>query len=305
MRRKLVKQGVNAITVTLPAKWIEKKGLKAGDEIDVVEEENKIEIYSDTLKEVKKKKIVVELKSNHEKSVKIVLRVLYRQGYSTIRLKYKQKELIKSIKHILRNNLIGLEIVRIEDDFCDIDSITEPSSEKIDVLTRRVFYIIKDCYDVLIEDMVANDKLGYEKIIERVESLDRYCNFCLRTLHLDKKKDKDEVTYIQLYTFLILLGHTFLHLYNTVDFKKMNKESLKLVNVAKENFDNITDGFIKKNIYLIEKVSGDLSDLMHKELKSEFKGFTDLNLFHYIKELYRNSYLVSSPCIGISSIHEE
>ena len=55
MRRKLVKQGVNALTVTLPAKWIEKKGLKAGDEIDVVEEENKIEIYSDTLKEVKKK----------------------------------------------------------------------------------------------------------------------------------------------------------------------------------------------------------------------------------------------------------
>ena len=305
MRRKLVKQGINALTVTVPAKWAEKNGLKAGDEVEVGEEETKIIIYSGELKESKKKKIEIELKSNHEKSVKIALRILYRQGYSSIRLKYRQKELINTIKHVLRNNLIGLEVVRIENDFCDIDSITEPSSEKIDVLTKRIFYIIKDCYEILIEDIVATQKKGNDKIIERVESLDRYCNFCLRTLYMDKKKNNDYTTFVQLYSYFVVLGHTFLHLYDTTEFKEMNKISLRLVTIVKENFNNLTTGFFKNDIALIEEVSGNLSDIMYEELGSMFKEPMDLNQFHYIKELFRNSYLISSPCIGLSAIQGE
>jgi len=41
MKRKLVKQGGTALTVSLPAKWAKKYDLKAGDEIDLVEEGNK------------------------------------------------------------------------------------------------------------------------------------------------------------------------------------------------------------------------------------------------------------------------
>ena len=39
MKRKLVKQGGTALTVSLPAKWARKYNLKAGDEVEGEEED--------------------------------------------------------------------------------------------------------------------------------------------------------------------------------------------------------------------------------------------------------------------------
>ena len=42
MKRKIIKQGHNTLTVTLPSDWVKKLNLKSGDEIDVLENENSL-----------------------------------------------------------------------------------------------------------------------------------------------------------------------------------------------------------------------------------------------------------------------
>jgi len=37
MKRKIIKQGHNTLTMTLPSEWVKKLNLKAGDEIDLNE----------------------------------------------------------------------------------------------------------------------------------------------------------------------------------------------------------------------------------------------------------------------------
>ncbi|MGV8169112.1 MAG: AbrB/MazE/SpoVT family DNA-binding domain-containing protein, partial [Candidatus Nanoarchaeia archaeon] len=46
MERKLVKQGQNALTVTLPAKWLKQKGLKAGGSVFLEVENNSVVVKS-------------------------------------------------------------------------------------------------------------------------------------------------------------------------------------------------------------------------------------------------------------------
>ena len=47
MKRKLIKQGLGGYTIYLPKKWIDRKGLKEGEEINVVETDAGLVIGSD------------------------------------------------------------------------------------------------------------------------------------------------------------------------------------------------------------------------------------------------------------------
>ena len=38
MKRKIIKQGHNTLTMTLPSEWVKQLNLKAGDEIDLTED---------------------------------------------------------------------------------------------------------------------------------------------------------------------------------------------------------------------------------------------------------------------------
>jgi bifunctional DNA-binding transcriptional regulator/antitoxin component of YhaV-PrlF toxin-antitoxin module len=40
MKRRIIKQGHNTLTITIPRKWADQYMLKAGDEIDLIEKEN-------------------------------------------------------------------------------------------------------------------------------------------------------------------------------------------------------------------------------------------------------------------------
>ncbi|MBI2136461.1 AbrB/MazE/SpoVT family DNA-binding domain-containing protein, partial [Candidatus Woesearchaeota archaeon] len=45
MKRKLVQHGNTSLTVSLPKKWTDKFNLKKGDEIEIVEKDDKLFLY--------------------------------------------------------------------------------------------------------------------------------------------------------------------------------------------------------------------------------------------------------------------
>ena len=47
MKRKIIKQGHNTLTVTLPSKWVKDLNLSAGDEIELIEKDKSILITSE------------------------------------------------------------------------------------------------------------------------------------------------------------------------------------------------------------------------------------------------------------------
>ena len=57
MKRKVIRQGHNTLTITLPAKWIQKKGIEAGEELDVIEKEDVIIISNENQASLDKIKV--------------------------------------------------------------------------------------------------------------------------------------------------------------------------------------------------------------------------------------------------------
>jgi len=121
MKRKLIKQGLGGMTIYLPKKWIERKGLKGGDEINLIETEAGLIIGSES-KEKKKVKITITDKNRHD--ILHILTHAYRKGYETITMEGLSDKDLRIIKNIVKDWLIGFEITEKTNSSCKIENIS-------------------------------------------------------------------------------------------------------------------------------------------------------------------------------------
>ena len=75
MKRKLIKQGGGGYTIYLPKKWVDKKGLKEGNQVDVQETETSLIIGSPVKG---KKEISIEITEENRTNIRNILTHIYR-----------------------------------------------------------------------------------------------------------------------------------------------------------------------------------------------------------------------------------
>ena len=99
MRRKLIKQGNDALTITIPAKWLKNKSLKSGDEVEINEQEQDLLISGTGEAELKTKQIFLEtVSANHLRSL---ISSAYKAGYDQINIKSKEQLKLSLINEII------------------------------------------------------------------------------------------------------------------------------------------------------------------------------------------------------------
>lgn len=190
MRRKLVKQGRNALTVTLPAAWTKKFGLKAGDEVDVSEigksivlsneggiKVNQIEFDSTKLREFK----------NH------YISYFYHKGFDEIKIIYDDPAVLTTTKNKL-NELMGFEVVETGKNYFVIKNISEAIESEFDSILRRIFLMQKsmasDCFDSIKTKQYARLK----DIRQMEKTNNKLTDFCIRILNKNGYKDYNKTT---------------------------------------------------------------------------------------------------------------
>ena len=129
MRRKLIKQGIGALTITLPKEWISQYNLEAGDEIEI-DENNKNLLLIAEGKSGTLTKTEINIDGMDQFLIWRYLISLYRLGYDEITLTFSdinkkydiklsslgslerkiQMRIIEVIKDIV-NRFIGFEII--------------------------------------------------------------------------------------------------------------------------------------------------------------------------------------------------
>jgi phosphate uptake regulator len=72
MRRKIIKQGNNSYTLTLPIKWVKEYNLDGADEVEIIEEEGSLKIVSEQKKI--KKEISITINNKFEKNIRFILK---------------------------------------------------------------------------------------------------------------------------------------------------------------------------------------------------------------------------------------
>ncbi len=297
MKRRLVKQGDSTMMISLPSSWIHTNNLKKGDEIDLVEKDNRILIGT---KISEKKEIIIVANSENKKDLRNLLTHIYRRGFDKIILKnFEEKN--KEIKEITNNLLLGFEVTEINKEKIIVENISEPESEKFELMLRKAFQIVEETQKILKMYFEENSFFNIKEIEELKSQQDRFLLFCRRIL-MKGGTDKSLVFEWEILNFLMHVEHRYYYLYlfiSKIKSLKKNGDVIFLLNKLIEYFEFYKNAYYTKNIEYVHKINSLKKEYYLGKCISSLeksKG-TDNVILAYIREIFRIIQLGTSPIL--------
>ncbi|MGV8086967.1 MAG: AbrB/MazE/SpoVT family DNA-binding domain-containing protein [Candidatus Woesearchaeota archaeon] len=282
MRRRLIKQGMGGLTLSLPINWIRARNLKAGDEINIIEESDKL-ILNGTGESFKVKKIL--LFSDNKHLLRTLLSAYYRQGYYEVSLEFKEKQPFKLMQDIV-SSLRGYDIVSQEKHICIVRDMARDDHESSIILTTKLFQQINLLYTE-IYTLLISGKTEYDILILR-DNIMKNRDYVQRIIKIENEEYAYEL-YVLVHAMEKISGEYF-HLKDN----RYKPEQLKELSKLNEYFNDAYRIFNKKNFseassfYLaIRKIISD-----HKE-----KAFSNTKN----KELYNSEIIIIHNLLTIAS----
>lgn len=150
-QRKLIRLGNSSFAISLPKNWIEKSGLKKGDDVFITPNSNGELIIQPELKAMNDtKKITINLENKDEASVKRDINAAYARGYNLFEFSGGKNFKIKNIKKIV-DGLLSLEVLNdkennilVKDFFSLEDANQENFIRRIDNNLREMLATLKE-----------------------------------------------------------------------------------------------------------------------------------------------------------------
>ncbi|MBW2991240.1 hypothetical protein KY348_06070 [Candidatus Woesearchaeota archaeon] len=299
MERKLVKQGNNALTITLPKQWIDNKGLKPGSTVKIKETGTALTIDT-SIKE--KKDIAVEITEHNKQDLKNILTHIYRRGFDTITINNIDKELLEEAKEVTTKLLLGFEITQHTNKKCRIENISEPTEEKYEVMIRRIFLIIKETQKIINTDFKNNKFTNMKEIQGYRDQQDKFILFCRRILTKEKFNIENPSLDWELLTFLMHIehGYYYLYLYASKNKLQKNKNILELLQFLETYYQLFYDAYYKKDITYVHKINNLRPEYQfgkcYKYLEQAKQK--DTVILSHIRELFRLTQIGTSPILS-------
>jgi len=228
MKRKVFKQGPNTLVISLPSKWIKKRNIKRGDEINLIEQQNNLVISLEEKKQFKK------IKSNMENlpldQLANYLSTLYTNGYDEIELtgNISLKEITNSI-----NTVVGLEIIEAEKNRILIKSYLKEDEGDIDKIIRKIFQLTKS----FIKD-IDQGNYNPEFYIQIIAKTSSHCLRLIRKNEYKNRKHIDQFSFVRSVNRLGTAIYWFCEAIKTNKLPKTNltKELLLLINILEQAY---------------------------------------------------------------------
>ncbi len=215
MRRKIIKQGNNTFTVSLPKKWCNSHNLKESEEIDINEKGNCLVISKETYR--RNKEVKIDITGLSGSTVILLIESLYTYGYNNIIITTKNKKIkfymrgevfvTPKVINLALNRLIGAEITDSSNDFYKIQVITEESKEKFNTIIRRIFRLTINLFDTFVEGARKKDRALVESVRFKHTNIKKLINYALRILNKFGHEEADKTTfYFAIINFLNKIG---------------------------------------------------------------------------------------------------
>jgi phosphate uptake regulator len=315
MKRKIIKQGHNTLTITLPSSWTKKFNLKAGKEVDLFEKENGLFITTERVDEGKRAEFsIIGL------DIPIIWKYLmsiYREGYDEVKIRFKPESFMESPykffshhkldltygrekikKPVLEalqgfvDRFIGYEIIEQEKDYIIVREMGQITSREFDNSLRRVFLLIHQMAEETLEAIKINDAKVLQHIHDVDINLDKFHDYCIRILNKIGNKETRKVSLLFSTLYLLeLVGDEFKNISNHLleDFSKTKKMKniLPLAEAIKEQIDAYYDLFYKFDEKKIKKLS-ELDSEMYLKVPSMYDKASEKE-----KEIYHHLRIIS------------
>jgi len=267
MKRKIIKQGHNTLTITLPSKWVKKLNLSSGNEIDILEKENMLLINAN--ENLKEKSTVIDITDFTVPLLWRYFQSAYRSGCDEIKIIFdpnkkeyedaftyytthfdysKLGERIppKSAQLMIQSvvdRFLNVAIIKSGRGYCIIKEMGEPTTKEFDNSLRRIFIIISQMFDRTIQaikDGEINDVNICKEIKAMDINIDKFVDYCCRIinkLRFSFPDNKRSLLFSTLF-MLELIGDEFKYIAKHLALSKRPvNETLELVEKVKGHFE--------------------------------------------------------------------
>ncbi|MBU3913186.1 MAG: hypothetical protein KKB21_02955 [Nanoarchaeota archaeon] len=171
-QRKLIKLGNSSFAIALPKGWVDKSGLKKGENV-FLEENNRgeITIWSKPKKFSDEKLIEINLADKDISSIRKEIVSAYARGGTTIHLSGKKgKKELGEVKDFLKN-LISFEVIESMEDKTIAKDFFNLEEANLDNFVKRIDNNIKEMFN-LVSTAIKKGSLS-RKDLEEIEKIDK------------------------------------------------------------------------------------------------------------------------------------
>ncbi len=245
MKRKVIQIADSTQLISLPRKWAIKYKIKKGDELDVEPDGNKLVIA--TTHETSIPRCSLNF-INQPKLKRRSLCAAYLKGYDEVEIIYDHPEYIREIQNVL-TEFIGYDIVKQDKNSCLVKQISRPTVEEFSNIFNRLFLLIHDTLQTIIDAIKNKDFEQLKGIPFREININKYSNFCRRLINKGSHSIPEQTSSL----YFILMSLEFLgDEYKTLskhflEEQKITKQFMTVLEQTNSLFENTHKVFRTKN----------------------------------------------------------
>lgn len=184
--------------MSLPSKWVKNHNVRKGDELNIVEEDAALRIFSGE-ERLFTKKTKIDFSNKDWGVMHSILAVLHKSGYDEIEITFDNPKTADVIQERINNMLMGYEIIDQKKNVCVVKSVSGDHLSELDALIRRIFLVTLSLAQSSLEGAKTGDKARLREVLVLEQTINKLTNYSQRLLN--KKPYKDEQT---IYTYLIV-----------------------------------------------------------------------------------------------------
>jgi hypothetical protein len=289
MIRKVIQQGNETLTMTLPREWTGKYGVKGGDSLEVSARDNILEVTS--RKSNKEGHVYLRLDREDWPYMRWMLGALFRRGVDEIRLGFDDDTTLTKVQEIITRKFQGYIITEQRKDGCVIKSISTDDPGNLRSLINRCFIILisfsENCHGLIKN----REYKKLKDILYLHDNSDQTIALCERII---VKNTYNDVAYssfsISILENLELVGDVYRDICNLmVKRERAIGNETKILGLLLSAHNLLRDIFSLQSEYRKEKITPIIqgldalrSDVREMEKKS---SGTDTLLLHHISSI--------------------
>lgn len=293
MKRKLVRQGVSTMMISLPTRWIKENKLDKGDEVEVLEERKSLIINANQKKEIN---LGVFDVTGFSPLINRILISKYIKGFDEIEVRFSNPEEIKDFQKRVINELIGFEVIKQTQKSILIKDITGTGTQGIEDIMKRVFFILDSMAEELI--VALEKKQNTDAVIETDMAVNKFVHFCLRMLNKNNYPNTKE-TYA-IVSLLEDIGDGLKRIAKDSKKIKITQEYLEIIKSLRQqlvSFKEVLFSYKKENLINYAKNYEKIKENI-KKIKN--KTLIDFHLFQINETLISlNNYFLAMSDVGV------
>ncbi|MBT3984994.1 AbrB/MazE/SpoVT family DNA-binding domain-containing protein [archaeon] len=280
MKRKVNRVGTSTLTVSIPSKWARKYNISPGDELEVEEDKNKLNICTENIKE-KTTNILIDV-SNQKNMIHRIVAAAYKSGKKNLTIQYERAEELKIIQKRIERNLPEFDAIEYDENKVKIKSIASLDPEKFNIILKKVFFSLEMTIKNIQKEIKTKDFEGLKSTALMDKNIDKYTDFCRRLLNKNIESPYNSNSVYYILEEIEIIGDIYKSLCKEIAKNKINlsKELRNLLNETNEfllDFNNLFFNFnyqkLKKFGEKKEKLDKKINQLYSKVKRKELKAF--------------------------------